>query len=86
MYKTSIPIISRTTNDENRDIYIDMCKRARADRVFIYEPLKEDADFEHLRENVRIFKENGFEVGIWTAGTVGHGGTVVGAVDSGEKP
>lgn len=84
MYKTSIPIISRTTNDKNRDIYIDLCKKAAADRVFIYEPL--DADIEHLRENVRAFKENGFEVGIWTAGTVGHGATVVGAVNSGEEP
>ena len=84
MYKTAIPITSSTTTEANRDIYIDLFKKAAIDRVFLCSTLTEDTA--HLRENVCIFKEHGFEVGIWTWGTVGHGGTIVGATDSGEKP
>ena len=84
MYKISVPINSRTTNSENRSIYIDLFKKAEVDRVFLCASLTDELD--HIRENIRIFKENGFEVGIWTANIVGHGATVVGAHDSGEKP
>ena len=83
MYKISIPIISRTTDDTNRSIYIDQCKRAAADRIFLCARLTDD--LEHIKKNIRAFKDNGFEVVIWTHGTVGHGGTVAGAVDSGKK-
>ena len=83
MYKISVPISSKTTTDENRDIYIDLFKKASVDRVFLCAPFNDDLEL--LKENIRIFKGNGFEVVIWTWETVGHGGTIVGAVDSGEK-
>ena len=72
MYKLSIPIMSETVNKENRERYVQLCREAGAPRVFlcngsILEPIPAS-----LGENVRYFKSQGFEVGIWTD-TIGHG-------------
>ncbi len=72
MYKISVPIMSATVNKNNREKYVKLCREAGATRVFlvngsILEPVPQS-----LGENVRYFKSQGFEVGIWTD-TVGHG-------------
>ena len=72
MYKLSVPLMSATVNEKNRDVYVKQCREAGATRVFlcngsILEPIPDT-----LGENVRYFKSQGFEVGIWTD-TVGHG-------------
>lgn len=72
MYKISVPIMSATVNESNREKYVQLCREAGATRVFlcngsILEPIPAS-----LGENVRYFKSQGFEVGIWTD-TLGHG-------------
>lgn len=81
MYKLSVPIMSSTLNKNNREKYLKLCREAGAHRVFlcngsILEPIP-DA----LAENVKYFKTQGFEVGIWTD-TIGHG-AVLDHVDGG---
>lgn len=72
MYKLSAPLMSATVNEKNRDVYVKQCREAGVTRVFlcngsILEPIPDT-----LGENVRYFKSQGFEVGIWTD-TIGHG-------------
>ena len=75
MYKLSVPIMSATVNDSNREKYAKQCKEAGARRVFL---CADSADSllkpvpAHFEKNVRYFKSQGFEVGIWTD-TLGHG-------------
>ena len=72
MYKLSVPIMSATVNKENRSIYLQQCREAGVDRIFlcngsILAPIPPS-----LEENVAYFKSHGFEVGVWTD-TIGHG-------------
>ena len=72
MYKISVPIMSATVNNSNREKYVALCRDACAERIFlvngsIMEPIPKS-----LGENVSYFKSCGFEVGIWTD-TIGHG-------------
>ena len=72
MYKLSVPIMSATVNKANRERYVQLCREAGAKRVFlcngsILAPIPDS-----LGENVRYFKSQGFEVGVWTD-TLGHG-------------
>ena len=84
MYKVAIPISNKNTNEKNRDIYAELFKKAKADRIFLGGHINEGVDA--FKENLRYFKDQGFEVALWFHDTVGHGGTIVGAKDSGEKP
>ena len=84
MYKVAIPITNRNTNEKNRDIYAELFKKAKTNRIFLGGHINEGVDA--FKENLRYFKDQGFEVALWFHDTVGHGGTIVGAKDSGEKP
>ena len=84
MYKISIPIQNRGVNENNKFEYIDICKKAQVDRVFLTASLGENAEL--LSQNIAFFKENGFEVGIWIGNTIGHGSTLLDSHDNGAKP
>ncbi|MBQ8407513.1 MAG: hypothetical protein IJY39_01475 [Clostridia bacterium] len=84
MYKISLPIKNGALNEKNKPEFVELCKKARVDRVFLTASLTEDTD--RMRENLAFFKENGFETGIWVGNTIGHGSTLLGSHDSGEKP
>ena len=85
MYKLSVPIMSSTVNENNRERYVELCRKAGAQRVFlcngsILAPIPDG-----LRENVKYFKSQGFEVGIWTD-TVGHGAVLEHVETGGDLP
>lgn len=84
MYKISLPIQSKRLNDENKPIFVSLCKKARVDRVFLTASLSENTDM--LKENIEYFKNEGFEVGIWVGNTIGHGDTLLGGADVGGTP
>ncbi len=72
MYKLSVPIMATTVTRENRARYAELCKEAGAERIFLaVGDLMQKAP-QNLKENVGFFKEQGFEVGIWSD-TLGHG-------------
>ena len=72
MHKISVPLMASTINNNNREKYLELCKKAKAERVFLAldSALKPIPDT--LFENVKYFKAHGFEVGVWTD-TIGHG-------------
>ena len=72
MYRLSVPLMSATVNEGNRDAYVRFCRDAGATRVFLCNGSPNEPIPERLGENVAFFKEKGFEVGIWTD-TIGHG-------------
>lgn len=78
-----IPIINRKSTKETREDYLHELKRAGADRVFLCpsNPFGRqpelDNEISHLAENIRYYRENGLEVGVWING-FGHGGDLVG--------
>lgn len=85
MYKLSVPLMSATINEQNRETYVKLCREAGATRVFlcngsILEPIPTS-----LGENVRYFKSQGFEVGIWTD-TIGHGFVLDHVLTGGDVP
>ena len=84
MYKLSLPIQNKSINDENRPLFISLCKKAKIDRVFLTADI--NIDLESLKNNISIFKSEGFEVGIWVGNTIGHGATLLNSMDTGEKP
>lgn len=72
MYKISVPLMSSTVTATNREVYVQLCREVGAERIFfalnsIFDPISPS-----LVENVSYFKEQGFEVGVWT-NTIGHG-------------
>lgn len=77
----SIPIINNCSNDTNRHIFLAELKRANADRVFLFTNTRfasaevRAGEMQLLSENIRYYKENGLEVGIWVQG-FGHGGAL----------
>jgi len=81
MYKVSVPVIlTHPRFDEYYERYIEYFKKAGVDRVFLCsctwtesEPAKM-RNIELLNRYIPIFKENGFDVGIWF-NSLGHGGT-----------
>ena len=89
MYKISVPVINQTLTDGNKHDFLGLLKRAKADRVFLcstaYDSAHENPKTSKLNENIKFFKDNGFEVGIWVD-CIGHGATIHGALDKGEKP
>lgn len=72
MYKLSVPIMSSTANEHNRQTYVRQCREAGAERVFLCTGSPLEPIPAALGENVAYFKAQGFEVGIWTD-TIGHG-------------
>lgn len=84
MYKISLPIRNNSLNEENKPIFVELCKKAEVSRVFLTASLAEDTKV--LSENIDYFKNAGFEVGIWVGNTIGHGATLLNARDRGEKP
>ena len=73
MYKLSIPLMSSSINQGNRDIYVHQCREAGVERIFLAHESSMYPIPDALAENVSFFKENGFEVGIWLGDTIGHG-------------
>lgn len=81
MYKVSLPIIIMNPRFETYyEDYIEKCKMAGVDRVFLCsstwtapESVKQ-RNIELLNKYIPVFKEHGFEVGIWF-NSLGHGGT-----------
>ena len=84
MYKVAVPINNRTTNEKNRAIFAELFKAARIDRVFLGGHIREDVD--SFKENIRFFKDQGYEVALWFYDTVGHGNTIVSAKDLADEP
>ncbi len=84
MYKISLPISNKCLNEENRPIFVDFCKKAGVQRVFLTASLSENAEI--LSKNLNYFKENSFETGIWIGNTIGHGSTLLDSHDNGEAP
>lgn len=85
MFKLSVPISTKTINKDNREIYLKQIREAGVDRIFLCgvgEPVEEIP--ERIVENVRFFKDNGYDVGIWLA-SIGHGFVLIGAADAEEK-
>lgn len=80
MYKLSIPITNISVDRMGREKVLSELKRANADRIFlcasfrgIENPELLKGDLEAMRINIPFFKQEGFEVGVWTS-TLGHGG------------
>ncbi len=84
MYKLSLPIQNKGINDENKKEFVVLCKKAGVDRIFLTASLSEDT--EKLSDNIKFFKDQGFEVGIWVGNTIGHGETLLDSRDPGGKP
>lgn len=72
MYKISVPIMSSTVNERNRETYVRLCRDVGATRVFLAIASSLEPIPESLSENVAYFQVQGFEVGVWTD-TIGHG-------------
>lgn len=76
MYKLSVPIMSSTMNEKNREIYVKQFREAGVDRVFVALGTPVVPIPESLVENVQYLKSEGFEVGIWID-TLGHGAVLL---------
>lgn len=92
MYKLSVPISMHTLNDKSIFEYIELAKKCKADRVFIcgqknfYEKSSEIfSESEKLKKNIAVFRENGFEVGVWVTG-FGHGAPLSHQTDATVSP
>ncbi len=72
MYKISAPIMSATVNENNRKKYVQLCREAGVERVFLVIASVMEPILPSLAENVAYFHSQGFEVGIWTD-SIGHG-------------
>lgn len=72
MYKLSVPIMSSTMNETNRETYVKQFRDAGVERVFVALGTPVEPIPQHLVENVQYLKSEGFEVGIWID-TLGHG-------------
>lgn len=84
MYSLSLPINTSALNDSNRNDYLDQITRAGVNRVFLTTGL--EGNFDIFPENIKFFKERGFEVAIWVGNTIGHGSTLLNSMDTGEAP
>lgn len=82
-YPISVPVMSRVVNDETRQETLDQVRQSGAFRVWLAD--SQDVLFngtkcetyELLKKNIAVFKEAGFEVGVWI-NSYGFGGPVVG--------
>lgn len=85
MYHLSVPLMSSTVNESNREQYAAMCKEAGVSRVFLCSGSIVKPIPQQLYENVAYFKSQGFEVGLWTD-TIGHGVVLNHVQDGGDGP
>ncbi|MCQ2486017.1 MAG: hypothetical protein MJ168_11880 [Clostridia bacterium] len=83
MYKVSVPMVRFADNIEEN---IVQAKRLGAQRIFMC-PCRATSSKEEIekslndiRKSLPIYKEAGFEVGVWIA-TMGHGGSLIGVPD-----
>lgn len=71
MYKLSVPIMLQTLSRYGADEYIEKLKKIKAERVFFaigsYITDEEDkrGTFDSLKKFIPVFKDAGFEVGVW---------------------
>jgi len=79
MYKLSVPLAVDPITDENLHIYLEQVKKCKVDRVFfccvgdMFDPnCLVFTQSKKLEKLIRVFKENGYEVGVWVNG-FGHG-------------
>lgn len=79
MYKLSVPISLNSINEESISQYLSDFKACGVDRVFIadlgyiYDPNNDIYTHADLLQNaINIFRENGYEVGVWVS-AFGHG-------------
>lgn len=90
MYKISVPLMNHTVTPERREKYLDLLKRANCDRVFLAFHDYDLYEIDLLAENIRYFREQGFEACVWMGCTIGHGGVLLNGADtlpeSGFKP
>ncbi len=90
MYTLSVPIMNHSVDESTRQIYLEQCKKAKVDRIFLIPEADFSADLpigdgelEGLKANISYFRQNGICAQIWVGGTIGHGGhTVPGAQES----
>lgn len=78
MYNISVPVENANLNPENRIKTLKELKKIGAKRIFInvcyyFSDDKRKKVFYSLKDNVKFFKENGFEVGSWMPSTVVNG-------------
>lgn len=85
MFKLSVPISTKTLNKSNREKYLKQLREAGVQRIFLcgVGAIADEVP-ERVVENVRFFKSEGFEVGVWI-GALGHGFVLVGASGEEEK-
>ena len=81
MYKISVPLMNHTVTPDRREKYLDLLKRAKCDRVFLAFHDYDLYELDLLADNIKYFKENGFEACIWMGCTVGHGGVLLNGAD-----
>ncbi|MGN1450830.1 MAG: hypothetical protein ACI4XQ_01925 [Eubacteriales bacterium] len=87
MYKISVPMVRYFERHEDN---IRQARRLGAERVFLCPGRglggaeENDRELSRLRENIRIYEDAGFEVGVWIS-TLGHGGELVGVGTSGKR-
>ena len=60
MYKLSVPIMSSTMNEQNRDIYVKQFREAGVERVFVALGTPVEPIPQSLIENVQFLKSEGF--------------------------
>ena len=71
MYKISVPIMLQTLPRYGADEYIKRLKKINAERVFlaadsyIIDEKKRKEMLSNLNKYIPVFKEAGFEVGVW---------------------
>ena len=77
MYKISVPIMNVSVTHESKDVYLQQMREAKVDRVFLCFSVGSFAESavtpicRELAWKIRFFEENGLEVGVWIANTVG---------------
>lgn len=72
MEKLYVPIMNSAVNEDNRQGYLKEFSRLKIDVVFIaldrdllFFKDERDVALKRLKENVKFFKSNGYEVGVW---------------------
>ena len=90
MYKISVPLMNHTVTPERREKYLDLLRRADCERVFLAFHDYDLPKLDLLADNIKYFREQGFEACVWMGCTIGHGGVLLNGADklpeSGFKP
>ncbi len=81
MYKISVPLMNHTVTPERREKYLELLKRANCDRVFLAFHDYDLHEIDLLADNIKYFREHGFEACVWMGCTIGHGGVLLNGAD-----